>query len=220
MWLPTHPPPVAAASQWGRTPYIINYPDGTPSSGVKPQLDELAHNFLVAGGGANSGAADHDDGSSFYWDHHNVMVYGGHKSNWGHAKRSEGNLMAFALVYKSTCMRQFPFLPPSSAGGRFAEAYVGNTCILATAGDTYLDLGSDCTPGPALATQIVLANNSVYAPPGAGTANVLCGGVNVSFENWVSSGSEPGSVLADVPPTAQIIEWARALLSIPGRVAA
>lgn len=127
--------------------------------------------------------------------------------------------MAFAIVYKNTCMRQFPFLPPASPGGLFAEAYVNNRCILAEAGDTYLDLGSDCVPGATLANQIVLANNSVYAPPGAGTANVLCGGVNVSFETWVSSGSEPGSVLADVPPTAQIIEWARALLSIPERAA-
>jgi hypothetical protein len=142
------------------------------------------------------------------------MIYGGHKSNWGHAKRSESNLMAFALVYKNTCMRQFPFLPPASPGGMFAEAYVNNTCILAEAGDTYLDLGSDCTPGPALASQIVLANNSVFAPPGATTASVLCGGKAVGFAEWAASGSEPGTRLADVPPTAEIIEWARALLSI------
>jgi hypothetical protein len=204
-------------NSWGRTPYIINFANGSASGGVKPAVDVIAYNFLAAGGGANSGAADHDDGSAFYNDHHNLMVYGGHKSNWGHAKRSEANLMVFPLVYKNTCMRQFPFLPPASPGGRFAEAYVGNTCILAAAGDTYLDLGSDCAPGPALASQIVLANNSVFAPPGAGTASVLCGRATVSFEDWVASGSEPGSTLAGVPPTAQIIEWARALLSIPAQ---
>jgi hypothetical protein len=202
-------------NSWGRTPYIINFPNGSASGGLKPQVDELAHNFFVAGGGANSGAADHDDGSAFYYDHHNFFVYGGHKSNWGHAKRSEANLMAFALVYKNTCMRQFPFLPPASPGGLFAEAYVSNICILAEAGDTYLDLGSDCAPGPALASQIVLANNSIYAPPGPGTGSVLCGRATLSFAEWVASGSEPGSRLADVPPTAQIMEWARTLLSMP-----
>ena len=202
-------------------PYIINFPNGTPSGGVKPALDVLSYNFLVAGGGANSGAADHDDSSAFYYDHHNFMVYGGHKSNWGRAKRSEANLMAFALVYTNTCMRQFPFLPPASPGGRFAEAYVGNTCILAEAGDTYLELGSDCTPGPALADQIVLANNTVLAPPGAGTGAVKCGGATLSFEEWLASGSEAGSTLGDVPPTPVILGWARSLLGLaPAAVAA
>ena len=200
---------------WGRTPYTINYPNGTPSGGVKPSLDEVAFNFLVAGGGANSGAVDTDDAASFYHIHHNFMVYGGHKSNWGHAKRSEANLMAFALVYKNTCMRQFPFLPPPSPGGRFAEAYMGNTCILASAGDTYLDLGTDCRPGPSLASQIILANNTLLAPPGSGTGSVKCGDRTLSFSEWLASGSEPGTTLGEVPPTAEIIGWARSLLSIP-----
>lgn len=187
---------------------------------MKPELDELSYNFLVAGGGANSGAADHDDGSAFYYDHHNFMVYGGHKSNWGHAKRSESNLMAFALVYTSTCMRQFPFLPPSSPGGRFAEAFVNNTCILGSLGDVYLDLGSDCSPGPTLATQIMLANNSLLAPPGSGTGDVKCGRRTLSFSDWVASGSEPGTTMGPVPPTQVILGWARELLTIPAAAAA
>ena len=221
---PTHrlPPFLNRAgpfNSWGRTPYIINFPNGTPSGGVKPAIDELSYNFLAAGGGANSGAADHDDGSAFYWDHHNFMVYGGHKSNFGHAKRSEANLMAFALVYTSTCMRQWPALPPASPGGRFAEAFVGNTCILASAGDTYLDLGSDCAPGPALISQILLANNTLLAPPGASTGGVKCGSRTLSFSEWVASGSEPGTTLGAVPPTPVIIGWARDLLGIPDSAA-
>jgi hypothetical protein len=215
----THSPPPLLPCQfnsWGRTPYIINFPNGTPSGGVKPAMDELSYNFFVAGGGANSGAADNDDGSAFYSIHHNFFVYGGHKSNWGHAKRSEANLMAFALVYTSTCMRQFPFLPPASPGGRFAEAFIGNTCILAAAGDVYLDLGSDCTPGPALASQIVLANNTLLAPPGPGTGAVKCGRSTLSFAEWVASGSEPGTTLGAVPPTPVILGWAQELLGLKG----
>ena len=143
------------------------------------------------------------------------MVYGGHKSNWGHAKRSESNLMAFALVYTSTCMRQFPFLPPPSPGGRFAEAFVNNTCILASPGDTYLELGSDCSPGLSLSSQIVLANNTLLAPPGVGTGSVKCGTRTLSFSEWVASGSEPGSTLGAVPATQVILGWARELLTIP-----
>lgn len=65
-------------------PYLVNWPNGTVSGGIKPMYDELSYNFIVAGGGANGGSFDHDDGSSFYLDHHNFEVYGGHKSGaWG-----------------------------------------------------------------------------------------------------------------------------------------
>jgi hypothetical protein len=43
----------------------INFPNGTASNGAKPQDDEISFNLVVAGGGANSAALDHDDGSSF-----------------------------------------------------------------------------------------------------------------------------------------------------------
>lgn len=197
-------------------PYTINFPNGSDSGGIKPVPDEIAYNFMVAGGGANSGALDHDDGSSFYEDHHNFQVYGGHKSNFdGHAKRSVSNLMAFPLVYLPQCMRIFPALPLPSADGFFAEAFVNNTCILADAGDSYLDLGAaNCTAGPGLSAQIVLANNSIYAPPSS-AAVVKCGGQVLTFQEWLATGSETGSTLGgDVPSTPQIIAWARALLNI------
>ncbi len=111
-------------------------------------------------------------------------------------------------------MRQFPALPPASPGGLFAEAYIGNTCILAEAGDVYLDLGADCEPGPALGARIVLANNTVLVPPGSGSGGVRCGNQTLSFAEWGATGSDPGTTLGGVPPTAQIIAWARALLSI------
>ncbi len=60
-------------------PYLFPWPNGTVSGGIKAQYDESSFNFIVAGGGANGGAFDHDDGSSFYLDHDNFEVYGGHK---------------------------------------------------------------------------------------------------------------------------------------------
>ncbi len=120
--------------------------------------------------------------------------------------------MAFAIVYTPQCMRIFPSLPVESGNGLFAEAYINNTCILASAGDVYLDLGSPCVPGPGLAAQIVLANNSILAPAGNGSASVRCGAETLNFEAWAASGSDPGTTLGSVPPTAVIVEWARALL--------
>ena len=206
---------LAALLRRGRTPYIINFPNGSSSNGLKPQEDEISYNFVVAGGGANSAALDHDDGSSFYFNHHNVHVYGGHKSNFfGHNKKSITNLLLFPIVYLPQCMRIFPSLPVATSDARWAEQFVNNTCILAGATDWYLDLGPDgCAPGAAIATQIVLENNTVLVPPGS-NASVRCGGAVLSYDEWMATGSERGTTLGTVPPTAQIIAWARALLGM------
>ena len=185
---------------------------------MKPQVDVIAYNFLVAGGGANSGAADHDDGSSFYEDASNFMVYGGHKSNFfGHSKRSVSTLMAFHLVYQPLCLRIYAGIPLASPGGIYAEGYVNNTCILASPSDLYMSLGSPCTPGEAdLSLRIELGGNTVYAPAG-GRAGVQCGNQTLTFDAWVATGADPRSVLVEgVPSSAQIMAWAAALLGIEG----
>jgi hypothetical protein len=206
-------------NSWGRVPYIVNLPNGSPSNGVKPFQDEISFNLLVAGGGANSAALDHEDGSSFYYNHDNVHIYGGHKSNFdGHNKRSVSNLFAFPLVYLPQCMRIFPSLPIATVGSTWAEDFINNTCILAGAADWYLDLGaSGCAPGAAIATQIVLQNNTVLVPPGS-NASVRCGSRVLTFDEWVATGSERGTTLGAVPPSAQIIAWARTLLGMSARV--
>ena len=50
-------------------PYLLPWLNGTAGVGIKREFDEISFNFFVAGGGANGGALDHDDGSSFYHDH-------------------------------------------------------------------------------------------------------------------------------------------------------
>ena len=122
-----HPTPSHALAgpfnSWGRVPYLFPFPNGT-SNGVKPNNDELSYNFIVAGGGANGGAFDHDDGSSYYLDHHNFEVYGGHKSDFdGHGKRSYSSIHAFAYVYGTRCAGIFGSLPHKAVNDFFAEGY-------------------------------------------------------------------------------------------------
>jgi hypothetical protein len=203
-------------NSWGRVPFSVNFPNGSDSGGLKPLADEISHNLLVAGGGANSGAADHDDGSSFYEDHHNVMIYGGHKSNFfGHSKRSTANLMAFPLVYQPLCLRIYAGLPLASPGGLYAEGYANNTCILASPTDLYMSLGKPCEPGePDLSLRIRLGGNKVYAPAGGG--GVSCGNTTLPFEAWAATGADPGTVLVEgVPSSDQIVAWAADLLGVP-----
>jgi hypothetical protein len=43
-------------NSWGRVPYLVNWPNGTVSQGIKPFVDDISFNFIVAGGGANGGS--------------------------------------------------------------------------------------------------------------------------------------------------------------------
>ena len=189
---------------------MFPWPNGT-ANGIKPSYDELAYNFIVAGGGANGGSFDHDDGSSFYYDHDNFEVYGGHKSDFdGHSKRSYNNIHAYSNVYGSKCVGIMN-LPHASPNNFFAEGYWQNKCILADAGDGYLDLGSPCSVDSTLANRMILGNNTIYAPNSSVT--VSCG-KSYTFAEWAATGADPGTTVADLPSAATIIGWARETLGM------
>lgn len=200
-------------NSWGRVPYLFPWPNGT-ANGLKPYNDELAFNFIVAGGGANGGSFDHDDGSSFYDDHHNFEVYGGKKSDFdGHAKVTHDSIHAYSNVYGSKCVGIMN-LPHASPNSYFAEGYFNNKCVLSSSGDAYLDLGSPCAVDSTLANRMLLGNNSIFAPNA--TVGVSCG-KSYTFAEWAATGADPGTTVADLPPAATIIAWARDMLSIPAR---
>ena len=201
----------AAFNSWGRVPYLLPWLNGTAGVGIKREFDEISFNFFVAGGGANGGALDHDDGSSFYHDHDNFFVYGGHKSDFdGHAKQSYNNVLAFANVYGSKCVGigNAPHAAPNSF---FAEGFYNNTCILSGAGDTYLDIG-DCTADATLANRVLLGNNRIMSPGGS-AAPINCG-KTFAFADWIATGLDAGTTLANVPATADIIKMGRAVLNM------
>ena len=66
-------------------------------------------------------------------------------------------------------------LPPAG----YAEGYHDNVCILPNAGDAYMVSGGDLADAGSLASGLVLANNSIYAP--GGDASVTMGGEKVDF---------------------------------------
>jgi hypothetical protein len=234
-------------------PYLLPWLNGTAGVGIKRAVDEISLNFIVAGGGANGGALDHDvsalaltrpspsahtcasthartdpnrqpaplappaltktrqDGSSFYDDHDNFFVYGGHKSDFdGHRKQSFNNILAFANVYGSKCVG-IGNAPHASPNPFFAEGFFNNTCILANTGDPYLQIG-DCVADATLANRVVLGGNKIMSPGGT-AASISCG-KTYSFNDWIALGLDVGTTLSDVPASADIITMARNLLSI------
>ena len=66
--------------------------DGTPS--VWKAWDEIGFN-LIYNNYQSTWPIDHDDGSSFFHDHDNVLIYGGYKNLFGHDQTIERNMYIY-----------------------------------------------------------------------------------------------------------------------------
>ena len=204
-----------AFNSWDRLPYVSDVRDGTPST--IPAFNEATANLIVANYGADGGCLDNDDGSSYYRIHHNVCVYGGHKSDFdGHSKLSYSNLHIYANVYGVKCIGELQALPKQG----YAEGYYNNTCILGGAKPTYArfancpgGLGSDPASLAAFAAGMSLGNNTVYS---AGVEPLVsCGSQTINVSDFFERGYDRGStVSAKLPSADTIADWARMLLGM------
>lgn len=108
-------------------------------------------------------------------------------------------------------------LPPKG----YAEGYHDNTCILAGAGDSYLDIpdgltGAQCLDGSASSMQlfqegVAVMNNTIYAPQGDTT--ISCGGKKLSMAQFQELGYDKATTVHPTLPSAStIVGWAKALL--------
>jgi hypothetical protein len=207
-----------AFNSWDRLPYWTTVRDGKTPSTI-PAWNDVHHNFIVANYAADGGCLDNDDGSSYYRIHENFCVFGGHKSDFdGNMKYSFGNIHAYANVYGANCLQiGAQLLPPKG----YAEQYYGNRCVLADAGDTYLNvgdiLGGHCLDGSAASRRVfeeglAVRNNTVYVP--GGSPKVLCGGTMKTFKEFQAMGYDPTSTaVGQMPSAAEIIAWAKEILA-------
>ena len=151
----------------------------------------------VANYGANGGCVDNDDGSSWYNLTDNFFVFGGHKSDFqGHNKRSYGNINAYPGVYGPRCV-MLQALPQTGRPGMhdWDEAYRGNTCVLATEDETYLQVGGQCDTTDKSAFTFILGDNKLYSP-GAKSKVSMCG-KNFEFADWMKTELDVGTTLQD-----------------------
>lgn len=207
-------------NSWDRQPFITKVHDGkTPS--LVPAYNEISYNFIIANYYC-SAPVDHDDGSSYYYDHHNVLVYGGYKNNIGHSKRAENNL----YIYPGDA---FPKPPQTSLGGfikrpyclfsngnsldalpsGWDEYYINNTCVFD--GDSIYEL-SGCNFTQLTPTTPFTANNSFYSS--SPEITIICGNNNYTFSEWQKAGKDKGSTINNIPPTSTVISWAKDLLGM------
>jgi len=195
---------------WDRLPFLTEVADGkTPS--LTPAYNEIDHNFFICNYGSNM-CIDNDDGSSFYLNHDNFEVYGGHKCVFGgHNKFTFNSINAYSKVYEDGLCCDIEAQPPDFVPN-FVDGYYNNTCIQNPI-LPYIS-HSGCNPAsPNPSTLSITYNNRIYNQNAA--ASVLCNDTEFMENDWQELGFDKGSKAYPLPTDSQIISWAKLLLQMP-----
>ena len=199
-------------NSWDRQPYLTDaVQPGLPS--LWQHQSYIHHNLFFTNYGS-VWPIDHDDGSCFYEDSYNFLVYGGKKNYKGHSKTDHHEMYIYSDQdpngFGGEVCLQGDFAPPNGTSS-LNEVWVNNTCILYKSSSPYSIL--DCNT----ATWFVphLAFNKLYIPSGA-QATFFCktNGTSVKFSlnQWQSMGYDLGTTVETTPDVQTIIQWGREML--------
>jgi len=164
---------------------------------------------------------DHDDGSSFYHDHDNVLIYGGYKNYIGNDKQAHFQL------YLYPDGDRYDMLTPSrhrgGGGGTSCcdfdssaprEVFANNTCFMGFNPFIYYFSGCDVTK---LVDHVPLtANNTYYMPPGNRTSfhcNVQGRDQVLSISDFQKYGYDLGSTEQTNPGMTTMLQFAHQWLN-------
>jgi len=191
-------------NSWDRQPYVTTYNTGTAS--IYPKQNQITRCFLLGGYGS-AWPIDHDDGSAYYLDSHNVVVYGGHKNYLGHSKINRFNVYINPEVSVwggMVCQNEYT--------GAKEEEFSGNICSSESTDGTVFNLAGCSTSD--FSNTPVTSNNSFWYPTGV-SVTITCGSTKIPLATWQSYGRDAGST-SNGPATAdQIIGWIKAALNGP-----
>jgi hypothetical protein len=183
-------------NSWDRQPYLTD--------AVQPGLPSLWQHIWPI---------DHDDGSCFYEDSYNFLVYGGKKNLLGHSKTDHHEIYACAdprpgNTSGNVCIRD---MAPRRGYSGWNEVWVNNTCVLYQSTMPYnivnCDLANLFAP--------YLASNKIYIPVGTEvtfTCTLNGTDVQLSLKQWQSYGLDIGTTVETIPDVETVIQWGREML--------
>jgi len=190
----------AAINTWDRQPFVTTVATGSPS--IIPAITEIHHNFLFADYSGVK-AIDHDDGSSYYFDHDNVIVGGWLHKNFlaspGH-KRTSKTLGLFSPIGMHN----------SGPGEQNLETEnyesLTNSTILMPEGGTYLMVPA-CDRN-LLRMYIRTGANTIFTQ-NVSNVTIECGGTKdpdpqqktLTLDDWQLRGQDKGTTLTDSMPS-------------------
>ncbi|XP_057307631.1 uncharacterized protein LOC130645609 isoform X2 [Hydractinia symbiolongicarpus] len=186
---------------WDRVPYLTRVYDGKSVS-LNVKENQIHLNFIV-NNYRSVWPIDHDDGSCFWNDTHNYLVYGGFKNYLGHDKHSMSNIYAYP---KTSCAQSDGQTIGTSGYG---DVYESNTCIIGR--PNLYDLGS-CKVGYLMELIPYFARNRYYTPNA--TIEVKCGDETWDLHQFQMHGMEIGTVVNHLVDDDVVIGWGKDLLGL------
>ena len=185
---------------WDRQPFLTDaVQPGLPS--LWQHISYIHHNTIV-GNYHTWWPLDHDDGSCFYEDSYNFLMYGGKKNYKGHSKTDHHEIYVYPDLDSGNCV---------NGGSGWYENWIENTCVLYQTSIPYnvgnCDVASLLLP--------YFANNTIYIPSGkevAFTCAVNGTSQRMTLEQWQSYGLDIGTTVGVTPDIQTVIEWGRKML--------
>ena len=202
-------------NSWDRQPYLTTVRNGTAS--LTPAQSNITRNFLI-NNYHSTWPIDHDDGSCYYYDTYNYMIYGGYKNYLGHTQVVQNNVYVYPDAAHSADVEAFlsyPYCASSDGASRgthasgFDEHWTNNTCIIGNANIYHF---SSCDPKDPKDLVPYTAYNSFYAPNKM--VYIKCGNVNFTLSDFQKIGYDVGSTVSDPVDVDTIVEWGKKLLGL------
>ena len=221
-------------NSWDRQPYMTTVKDGKTTS-VNPAESFITQNLIV-GNYHSVWPIDHDDGSCYYTDRNNVIVYGGFKNLAGHSKVTANNLYIYPDAPRNSVYSTDPHCASSYSGVRdpldgsgWDDTWGDNVCVIGNP-DVYRFTSCNLYDNAGIVPMTF--NNVFYAP----NATIFIGcifrtlpseftleqyqmyngvpTVKFTLQEYQDMGYEIDSVVNELPSNDEIMKWARDKLQI------
>lgn len=184
-------------NSWDRVPYVTKRNDGTYSNTPIPHT--IKNNFIINGYNG-VWALDHDDGSSYYNDSSNFLVYGGCKNYKGDHKHCGPDNVIIYPGIDSRASGSRSCQTNDNAGFSY-QVYQDNTCVQYD-GEFYTFSGNSLDPAQVPFT----ANNSFYSRKAVFSYN----NGKAGLKDLQKVGLDLGSTVSDLPTVAEMVAWGKA----------
>jgi len=203
-------------NSWDRQPYLTKVGSNSGPPSLIPAESYLTNNFFI-NNYASTWPIDHDDGSCYYTDRFNFLVYGGYKNYLGHSKTVTNNLYIYPDAWHSySHSRSSPYCENSDGAtltrlaSGWDEVWSNNTCVI---NSSTVYSNDECDPSHLKGLVPFTANNHFYTA--TGNISIPCGkGTVFTLEQYQSMGYDIGSTVSKLPTNDQIIAWGKQLLDL------
>jgi hypothetical protein len=198
-------------NSWDRQPFLTDaVQSGLPSLW---QHQSYIHHNIIFNNYHSVWPIDHDDGSCFYEDSYNFLVYGGKKNYLGHSKTDHHEIYVYSDANSGNfgndaCIDDNA---PTRGSSGWNEIWINNICTLYQSSIPYhiekCDTNDLFVP--------YLANNTIYIPSGTEVAficKVNGTSTRLNLEEWQSYGLDIGTTIHTTPHVQTIIQWGRQML--------